>query len=311
MSAASGDERPPTCSCSKGYRRLADYMAWNPSAAIFERFRSANILNLLGLQAEIARLQDELIETTRADEAQTDQPIRKKYQYDWPALQVGEDGNSRQRELIMKLRKALNEYNTALMHQISLSNQPNPTSRDVHQLCEWIESPYGLASDLRGPGSRLWFLKNGEYQIADRLVLWQGSEGRDGFTRLLVRTLSKISCVLPYLHVQTRSFPASREVFPNPLPQNDFEVFTTTGAIIGAGDKLVTVISCLLITVPVVVLNYVTNTSLRLVLIVLFTLAFSLALAFMSDAKRKEIFAATAAFVAVQVVFVGTVSGQC
>ncbi|KAI1747191.1 hypothetical protein F4782DRAFT_535637 [Xylaria castorea] len=306
MSAASGDELPSS-SYSIGYRRLADYMAWNQSAAIFERFRSANILNLLGLQAEIARHQDELIKTTVADEAQADQPVRKEYQFNWSALQDGEGGNSRQRGLIMKMRKALEEYNTTLVHQITLGNQPNPSPRDAHQLCQWIENPYGLASDLRGPGSRLWFSQqNGEYRVADKLVLWQGSEGRDGFTQLLRRGCDKITCVLPYFHAQTRSFPAYREVFPNPSPQQDFKVSPSASAIIGAGDKFVTVISCLLITAPIVVLNFVTTTSLRLVLIVLFTLAFSLALAFMSDAKRKEIFAATAAFVAVQAVFIGT-----
>ncbi|KAI0551698.1 hypothetical protein F4679DRAFT_537667 [Xylaria curta] len=307
MSAVSGDEKSPTSSYSIGYRRLADYMSWHPSAAIFERFRSANILNLLGLQAEISCLQDELIKTTAADEAQADEAVRKEYQYDWSALQDGEGGNSRQKELIMRLRKVLEEYNTALVHQITLGNQQNPSPRDVRQLCQWIENPYGLASDLRGPGSRLWFSRqNGEYQVTDKLVLWQKSEGRDGFTQLLLRGLAKITCVLPYFHVQTSSFPASREVFPNPSPQKDFKTSSSTGAIISAGDKLVTVISCLLITVPIIVLNYVASTSLRLVLIVLFTFVFSLTLAFMSDAKRKEIFAATAAFVAVQVVFVGT-----
>ncbi|KAH8157135.1 hypothetical protein CIB48_g11112 [Xylaria polymorpha] len=246
-------------------------MAWHPSAAIFERFQSVNILNLLGLQAEIAQLEDKLIKATAADEA--DQPDRKQYQYDWSALQ---DSNSPQRQLIMDLRKALNEY----------------------------KNPYGLASDLRGPGFRLWFSKqNGEYRLGDKLVLWEGSEGRDAFTQVLRKGLSTISCILPYFHLQTRSFPASKEVYTNASQDQDFQIFTTTGAIIRAGDKLVTVLSCLLITVPIVVLTYVSNTNRRLVLIILFTLAFSLAMSFVSDAKRKEIFAATAAFVAVQVVF--------
>ncbi|KAI0857983.1 hypothetical protein F4860DRAFT_487793 [Xylaria cubensis] len=303
MSVTSGDEALPTSSGSIGYRRLADYMAWNPLAAIFERFRSANILNLLGLQAEIARLQDELIKITAADEAQAD--VRKLYQVDWSALQDSEGGNSQQRKLIMSLRETLKEYNTALVHQITLNNQPNPSTRGVHELCQWIESPYGLANALHGPGCRLWFSRqDGQYRVKDKLVLWQGLEGKDGFTQLLHKVLSNISSIIPYLHMQ-RLFPASQEVLPNPQ-QRDFERFTSTSTIIRAGDRLVTIISCLIITVPIVVLNYVTRTSLRLVLIVLFTFIFSLALAFMSDAKRKEIFAATAAFVAVQVVFVGT-----
>lgn len=44
--------------------------------------------------------------------------------------------------------------------------------------------------------------------------------------------------------------------------------------------------------------------------IVVFALLFSLALVGTSDASRKEIFGATAAFVAVQVVYVGSTSSH-
>lgn len=99
---------------------------------------------------------------------------------------------------------------------------------------------------------------------------------------------------------------------PLPPPADaEFVDFSTAGSIVRAGDKISTVLSCLLITLPVVALNYATSTDLRLGLIVLFTLIFSLSLAFMSDASRKEIFAATAAFVAVQAVYVGSGCGTC
>ncbi|KAI1430194.1 hypothetical protein F5Y12DRAFT_6913 [Xylaria sp. FL1777] len=302
MAATSGDEKLPTSPDFTGYRRLADYMAWNPSTAIFERFRSANILNLLGLQAEIARIQDELMRTTISEK-----PLGNQYQNDWTALEYGDGGDRAQRKLIMRLRERLKEYNTALVHQITIGNQPNPNSRDLRLLCQFIEDPYGLCSNLRGPGQRIWFSKaNGKPKVADKFVLWQGSEGRDSLTQFISKGLSRVSFILPYFHVEKRSFPPSPEEIINPEPEKGFEIFTTTGAIIRAGDKIVTVVSCLLITVPIVILNYVTTTALRLVLIIVFTLIFSLALAFMSDAKRKEIFAATAAFVAVQVVFVGS-----
>ena len=70
-------------------------------------------------------------------------------------------------------------------------------------------------------------------------------------------------------------------------------------------NTIATVLCCLVITVPIIVLNYVEDTDFRVTAIVLFTLLFSFLLATLSDAARKDIFAATAAFTAVQVVFVG------
>lgn len=100
------DEKLPTSPSSVGYRRLADYMAWNPHAAIFQRFQAANMLNLLDLQAEIENLQDELIKVTTADKDQGNSGW-EELQTSWAALHKGHSG---QKELIIKLRKALNEY---------------------------------------------------------------------------------------------------------------------------------------------------------------------------------------------------------
>jgi hypothetical protein len=44
----------------RGYRRLAEAMAWDPGMAIFPRFRAANALNLLCLQAEVTDLEERI-----------------------------------------------------------------------------------------------------------------------------------------------------------------------------------------------------------------------------------------------------------
>ena len=85
-------------------------MAWNPSGAIFSRFRAANALNLLGLQAEICRIQGDLARLVSRDESQNEDPIRKRYQFDWSALQDGEKGNNEQYLKIKELREKLSEY---------------------------------------------------------------------------------------------------------------------------------------------------------------------------------------------------------
>lgn len=90
----------------------------------------------------------------------------------------------------------------------------------------------------------------------------------------------------------------------NPPSEEDFKIYSSIEGIVSASDKLITVISSL-ITIPVVVLNYVRSTHFRLLLTVVFALISSFALAFASNASRKYVISAVAAFVAVQVVFVG------
>ena len=71
--------------------------------------------------------------------------------------------------------------------------------------------------------------------------------------------------------------------------------------------NLITLLATALILIPVITLHFVTNSNWRLSLIVVFTLAFTTSMSVTTKAKRSEIFAAAAAFVAVQVVYVGSV----
>ena len=72
------------------------------------------------------------------------------------------------------------------------------------------------------------------------------------------------------------------------------------------GDQISTFLATILIIVPVMALYFVETSSARLTLIVVFTVTFAFIMSTMTGAKRSEVFAATAAFVAVQVVYVGS-----
>ena len=67
-------------------------------------------------------------------------------------------------------------------------------------------------------------------------------------------------------------------------------------------------LASLLITIPIIALRFVNSTNTRLGLIILFTFVFSFGLVVLGNARRNEVFAASAAFAAVQVVFVAGVS---
>lgn len=60
----------------------------------------------------------------------------------------------------------------------------------------------------------------------------------------------------------------------------------------------------------VLVLYFVNSMLIRIGLVILFTTIFSVALALFTGAKKIEIFSATAAFAAVEVVFIGSVSAS-
>ena len=67
--------------------------------------------------------------------------------------------------------------------------------------------------------------------------------------------------------------------------------------------------AAVLILVPVIVLHFLQNANWRLLVIVIFTLIFTATLVVGTGAERAQIFAATAAFVAVQVVYMGSALG--
>ena len=86
----------------------------------------------------------------------------------------------------------------------------------------------------------------------------------------------------------------------------DFASYSTEESSFSFGNKLISFVAAILILVPVVVLHFLQNANWRLLVIVIFSLLFTATLVVGTSAERAQIFAATAAFVAVQVVYVGS-----
>lgn len=75
-------------------------------------------------------------------------------------------------------------------------------------------------------------------------------------------------------------------------------------------DFVGTIFSSLAPLCSIILLYFVRNESIRLVIVCSFTIAFTISLALLTKARRIEIFAATAAFAGVQVVFIGSTTSQ-
>jgi len=80
--------------------------------------------------------------------------------------------------------------------------------------------------------------------------------------------------------------------------------------LVALGNVLCTVLSTMIPSSSILVLYYVKSMLSRLLLIIGFSSLFSLVMGFVAQGRRYEIFAATIAFAAVQVVFVGGVTGK-
>ncbi|KAK8006695.1 hypothetical protein PG991_012992 [Apiospora marii] len=74
------------------------------------------------------------------------------------------------------------------------------------------------------------------------------------------------------------------------------------------GSAAVAALSSTLPTLAILALYFVRDMVTRMGLVILFTTIFSIALAIFTDAKKIEIFSATAAFAAVEVVYIGSTS---
>src|SRR5688500_7611181 len=93
-----------------GYPKLAAKTEIQPEFSIYRRFGALNAQNLLYFQAELADLEEELREQQVEDER--NQAGKKSlYSKSWFRLQDSEiDGDTEQLELVLRIRKTLQEY---------------------------------------------------------------------------------------------------------------------------------------------------------------------------------------------------------
>lgn len=78
---ATASNAPQDAQRKRGYRRLAEFMAWDPATAIFPRFQVANLNNLLLMQVEISELEEKLNDAVDADDKSNGE--NRRYSCDW------------------------------------------------------------------------------------------------------------------------------------------------------------------------------------------------------------------------------------
>ncbi|PQE24140.1 ATP synthase subunit gamma protein [Rutstroemia sp. NJR-2017a BVV2] len=288
----------------KGYPKLAALQATYPQLGIYRRFATLNARNLLYLQAELVILESNLNEFTRRDCVSEDLTARL-YNKNWYHLDKRKDGvlNS-QYYTMLRVREKLKEYtgrsergvvidryvDECLFQQRQLATFDLPESGNLEFLNDWLVDPRQGDCALEGLDRNVWKEKE------DLVVIKPDGIAVDSFTRVLRKPLTAF-----WHKLRTRRCHRQAD-------EESMIYAYDEKIVIRVADMIGTAIASLLPVLAVVVLYSVREMLARLGIIALFTVLFALALMITTKAKRVEIFAATAGFASVQVVFVGSTS---
>ncbi|KAL8940199.1 MAG: hypothetical protein Q9216_002950 [Gyalolechia sp. 2 TL-2023] len=270
------------------YNRLASMIARHGEAAVFRRFDALNIKNLLYMQAELVHLEAELhqIETDARSSAD---PSKNLYPFSvYDLRDSASTGLVMQWTKHQEIQSKIQAYNGALLQYQALRKTAKPTANTVEFLREWLDRPEGGDFFLKGREATIWEAEG------DLVSLDCHQSDKDALTSLISER------VVPWYHRRwghRTKKPASTAEWYGVWQYDKEKLSFLTSAIS-------TLLASLLPSISILVLYFLSRPVTKLVVILLFSIFFSLILATVSSARRIEVFAATTALAAVQAVFV-------
>lgn len=293
---------------------------------VYNRFTTLNAYNLLIQQAELLHLESQLEVFAVTDAA-------AGFEYDRNALSLIESGekgrDDEQWRMVLRVREKLREYcvpenfvsgtwvhvradimtDDDLLRQSGVAQLPNPRRYDLCVLREWIGSRKGGDGFLSGHEALPWSLDEEQLvalsqrdhdtvtaYIMEHLTPWY-TRLRDKVRALVHRIMWRtLACSHPS---SQKAAPGHEEFGLVYCPDEPYERTARVMAVLA---------STLIPSLAIVILYFITSLIVRLVVAMLLSLLFSTAIALLTKARAVEIFASTAAFAAVQVVFIGSTS---
>ncbi|OCL11250.1 hypothetical protein AOQ84DRAFT_287629, partial [Glonium stellatum] len=279
-----------------GYSRLAAFESSEPSFSLYRGFGYLHSRVLLELQDEIRTLESELNDLDEMDyENKNYRRLKSRTADIRDAKREGEKRT--RRTLIAEIREKLVRYDEILVKARELNAFQRPSNRDYKSVRTWFcnEKPLVEAEQE--------FIKLKEDIVTLRL-------GREwaGFDGLIETMLRKLDCRL------------IRKIFCTPelrAKTNDKCIYYySTSRIEKFVGLIITIIIFILLVLPVVAMYRLTSIGERnstfdaIGVLVVFTLLFSAAMSLLTKAQRHELFAASAAYCAVLVVFISNFNGN-
>ncbi|KAK8177087.1 hypothetical protein IWX90DRAFT_491487 [Phyllosticta citrichinensis] len=272
-----------------------------PEMAMFRRFGTLNLQNILYLRAEILGL-EEILQHLQSRDSQGNEEQRK-YAKNWWYLRHANKrgGTGEQWSLVEIIRTKLYEYSAtsltsvtdqALIQQHYIMQLPKPTTRDTIEVQKLLESEEMGPLALDGDDSQIWgFLDRTKPPFPDLVALLPRHNG-DPFSNWVTANAHKLINMRPFR--------------------------LTVGGLQGYKDQtlmkwtnvFVNVLASLFPVASIVILYQVKHIGARFGVIAGFSVLLSFCLSAFTTAKQSEVFAVAAAFAAVQVVFV-SIGNNC
>ena len=281
---------------AQGYDALGSLMGAYPETAILRRFGALAAQDLLLRQAELVELEEDLRSYQREDK-DSGHEDREQYTLSWDKLNRSKDedaseGNDpTQLETILTIREKLKDYQDALIRHRQTLDLGRPVTRQVKALNNWMERPSMGNVFLQGPDRDIW--KNPDM---DDLITLAPPATEIKFTNKYTVALVQFYNAAIGRHIHKAGTAKHSRNTIRYTDEGIFRVLKTSAVIIAS----------LLPVAGIAVLYAIETMSGRIGAIAGFTALFSFSLSFITSASVHHIFSATAAFVAVLVVFVGT-----
>lgn len=279
-----------------GYPRVAAFQASEGAFSVYRSFGYLHSRVLLDLQYEISTLELELEQKDRddADDADTKRRVISRKIDDKLAERNGEERS--RRHILTDIRKKLVEYDEVLIKARETATFQRPTKRDSQSVRNFLDNVKPIA-----PKEREFLLCEG-----DTVTLRQGREwaGFDAWVESMLRRLNWAP--LKWIFQPRR---LTSQTCDEDIHYYDGKRVETLVALI------ITVIIFVLLVLPVFAMYRLTSFGDRsstfdaIGVLVVFTLLFSAAMSLLTQAKRHELFGASAAYCAVLVVFISNFGG--
>ncbi|KAF2494499.1 hypothetical protein BU16DRAFT_41192 [Lophium mytilinum] len=278
----------------QGFPSLSALLASDHDLQVFRRFDRLASRNLLYLQAEILDLETRLDELDAAD-----LEVANAEESEWMEVKLtarcwesfaekAENGEEREVEkmkLVKLIRERMAEYQDALIRQSTILNLDKPNPRVKSGIIGWFEQNRPLV----GHGRNLFDGKS-----KNDIVALRTPPDQDRLTMFLQNRLGYF--------LRNR-----KKAKDGPADWDGMHYFHET--IIGRIVSFFSVfLAALLLVGAITSLYFVSNASSRMVLLAVFTTLFAASVGVLTNSRKVDIYAATAAYAAVLVVFIGNVA---
>ncbi|KAF2734548.1 hypothetical protein EJ04DRAFT_493232 [Polyplosphaeria fusca] len=280
----------------RGYPKQAAFQSSESGFSIYRGFSYLHSRVILELQDELRYLEDNLSYLDRHDFNNGRHKCLMSREYD--LRQAKRDNiSSKRATLISQIRDKLVNYDEVLLKARELNSFQRPSSRDYRSVRRWFfrEKPLSYAREEE-------FIKRKE----DLISLRQGREWAlfDGYVENIIR----------FFHCKF-----VQRIFATPelraKTKDDCIHYYSSSRIEKLVDIIITLVIFVLLIIPVVLMYNLTSVGKHhrifdaVGVLVVFTLVFSAAMSCLTKAKRHELFAASAAYCAVLVVFISNFGG--